>query len=363
MTTRRDPSKGIPNTPWRALEPSGTPVSGSGTAGKLPVFTGPSAIGDSSFTQLSPGTLLIPAQDNAVEGGEIQLAGGGNAGSPYSTWTWDSWTGMLRWFVGGIVKMNLDTSGNLGVTGYVSSITSKMGDVGHGSLWAGFAHTGSFSTGAYGLLTKNDGLDTRLNAGTGGTIGIFINNVVQWLVNASGHLTPGTGNDNARDIGSTALRLRDEYIAGEHVGENGANAPSANQTAFANVLTDITGTSWAVGINEVWEFEIHISYNRNATAGTVNFAVNGPTGATVAYTLFGTTTALTAFSAIWNSVLNNGVGALGALVSSSSHFAVLRGRLTTAGTAGTAVARAITSAVGATMQPQIATYVNARRIS
>jgi hypothetical protein len=53
---------------------------------------------------------------------------------------------MLRWFVGGIVKMNLDTSGNLGVTGYVSSITSKMGDVGHGSLWAGFAHTGSFST-------------------------------------------------------------------------------------------------------------------------------------------------------------------------------------------------------------------------
>jgi hypothetical protein len=71
----------------------------------------------------------------------------------------------------------------------------------------------------------------------------------------------------------------------------------------------------------VWEFDIFISYIRNATAGTVNFAINGPTVTAVAFPVFGTTTALTAFASTYNTALNSGVGALGALISSGSHFA------------------------------------------
>jgi hypothetical protein len=337
MTTRRDPSRGEPTTPWRALV--------------------------SAWDGHGLNTIFLDAQDNALEGGEIQFAGGGNGGSPLDTWNLDSWSGMMRLFTGGITKWTLDTSGNMGAAGTITANNTKMGDVGFGSLWAGLAHSAAaaFSTTGYALLQKNDGLDTRLNAAVGGQVGLFLFNTLQWALEASGHFVPGF--DNARDIGRTAMRLRDVYVAGEVVGENGANYLPANQAAIGNALTDVNGTAFTVGPNEAWVFDIFIPYARNANAGTVNFAINGPAGAAVAMTVFGTTTALSAFLTTYNTSLGTAVGALGSLISSGAHFVRISGKITTAGTAGVVAARAITSAAGTTMTPQVGTYCMARRIS
>jgi hypothetical protein len=333
MTTRRDPSKGTPDTPWRAL-----------------------------VAELVGSTLSLLQQDNALEGGEISIQGGGNGGrpgggTPFADWTFDSWSGMLRWFTGGIVKMTLETNGHLNVA-IMTATRSRSGDVGHGLPWAGWGHSDAFGTTTYALLQKNDATDTRLNTTVGGQIGLYIGNVIQWFVNSSGHLLPEAS--NTRDIGGGSNRLRDVYIAGELIAENGSNSNNSNQAQFSNALTDIVGTSWAIGANERWAFEIFIPFQRDADPGTVSFTINGPAGATCGYTVFGSNTTTT-FSEAYGTALNSAIATLGTSTS-TNHFAVIRGRISTAGTGGTAVARGLTSAGTAGCIPLDGCWVNARRI-
>ena len=215
--------------------------------------------------------------------------------------------------------------------------------------------------GATGSMIASAGAVAQFAAGSSWTqLNLYTGAVARWHIVAAGHYAPVA--DNTYDIGiNGSNRVRDIRIAGEVVGMNGGNGKTADQATFANALTDITGTSWLVGVNEQWEFEIFIPYLTNATAGTVGWTVNGPAGTTVAYTVFGTTTALTAYSSVYSVVINVGVGALGALIS-QTHFVVIRGRLSTVGTAGTAIARGITSAAGKTVAARNGAYVKARRV-
>lgn len=355
------------NVPDIEAAAAGGGVSGSGTVGKIPKFTGVSALGDSLLTEtggivsLTGGTLQLKQQDNALEGGEVQFDGGGNGGAPYAQWILDSWTGAMRFFTGGIVKWTLDTAGNMGVAGNVATVTTKIGDVGHGSTWAGVAHGSAFTTVLYGFLHNNTGLDTRVNAGTGGQVGIYLNNVVQWLVESSGHLTPA-GGSNARDIGKTALRLRDIYIQGETIAQNGDNTNTANQATFVNVATNIQGCGWeSGGSGEVWAFDIFIPFLPSSTAG-VQFAIQGPVGS-IGFTATGIQTQATAPPQWWSEyvvAINTFTGLHG--ITSASYYIHIVGSLTT-NAAGSITVQGKTGAAGTNCTIRRGVSQNARRIA
>jgi hypothetical protein len=341
-----------------------------GTAGTIPKFDtdGVSLIDsiasvdgnalEAPVLSATAGTVLVAASDNALEGGQIELAGGGNGGTPYLTWVWDSWTGILRWFRDGVVKMTLDTSGNLAAIGtIVASACSKIGDCGHTATWAAFGHTSNFDTTGYALLQKNDSSDTRVNAESGGQIGLYLANVVQWIVNSSGHWVPES--DNNRDIGTAAVGLRDVHIAGEMVGENGSSQNTSAQATFTTTATDIVGASWAVGTNEQWIFDIMIPYLPSSTAG-VQFQFVGPASAGVIFTAFGSSSAVTAFSTEYSVSMNSFTQLRG--TSAASHFIRLTGRMATGATAGTFKVQGRTNAAGTNCSIRDGLTVIARRI-
>lgn len=333
MTSRRDPAVGSPKTPWKAL------------------------LG-AAWDGLGLNTIILEAQDNALEGGEIQFKGGGNGGAPFATWILDSWTGSMRLFTGGIVKWTLDTLGNMGIAGNLGTENTKQGNVGHGINWAGFSHGSVFNTVSYALLQLNTGLVTRLNAASGGQIGLALNNADQWVVESSGHFIPAF--DNTRDIARTALRLRDIFIAGETVGENGVNGNAANQGTFVNVETDVAGAGFEIGVNEQWEFDIFIPFLPGSTAGCM-FKITAPALCTTAFTAFQTTTGVTAFSTQYLVTLNTNTSLFG--TTAASHWIRLTGRISSGANAGSVKVRGTSGAVGTTIQIRDGVVTNARRKS
>lgn len=103
-------------------------------------------------------------------------------------------------------RMRVTSAGNVGIG--ISAPTQKLdvqggnarinntfiGDVGHGTNWAGFAHFSQASTSGYSLLASSDGsytLINKLNTG-GGYIGFRVGNIDQAVLTNSGNMGIGT---------------------------------------------------------------------------------------------------------------------------------------------------------------------------
>lgn len=71
---------------------------------------------------------------------------------------------------GAVTAQSLHVSGN----GRINNAT--IGDMGHGTSWAGFRHASVTDSGRYALLQNNAGSETLLNAGPGGRIGFRFGN-------------------------------------------------------------------------------------------------------------------------------------------------------------------------------------------
>lgn len=273
------------NVPDIEAAAAGGGVSGSGTIGKIPKWTGASALGDSIMTEvggsveINPGLLTLKQTDNALEGGQINFDGGGNGGAPFGQWVLDSWSAIMRFFTpsDGLVKWSLDTLGNMQargkITASIGSSFASMGDVGHGPTWAGFGADGAFNTTDYALLQNNNGLDTRLNAKSGGQVGLYLFNTLQWVLNSGGHFTPGF--DVGRDLGSTALRIKDVFVGGAVISNTLNAANAANQATFNTAATNITGLAVTLVPNAIYQVEVVISCTMVLATG-VKFFFTAP---------------------------------------------------------------------------------------
>lgn len=432
-----------PSHPVHPLYIATGTISGGGTAGTVPRFADDTTLEDGIISDtgsglvINPGLVQLAACNDADEGAQIDFLGGGNGGSPFDTWSLDSFQGRMRFFTNGVsyfdlapTRLVLSSGCDLVITaGDTTSVrlfraaannfqirTNDDGSdnqedatkpswamaLGEGaadnwivyrrSAGGAFVALWAMNNSGHFIPMADDSWDigtaakkvrtvitTSVDAGTnlemiknsgGGIMAIgggssfvqlnfYTGNTPRWHVTSGGHWYPVA--DNTYDIGSVALSVRDLYLQGETVGENGNNGNTADQTAFANALTDITGTSWAVGANEQWEFEIHVPFLRNASAGTVGFTINGPAGSTCAYSVFGSNTTTT-FSEAYSTSLNTSTGTLGTSTS-TTHIAIIRGRISTGANAGTAVGRGVTTAAGATCAPRNGTWVRARRVS
>jgi len=104
-------------------------------------------------------------------------------------------------------KMTIDSSGNLNVNGTGTSsfagnlrVTGTaainnvfLGDVGHGSVWAGFSHTSQVSQSSYALLQNSAGTYTLINKKAGdGYIGFRVDNNDRMVINNNGNVGIGT---------------------------------------------------------------------------------------------------------------------------------------------------------------------------
>lgn len=111
---------------------------------------------------------------------------------------------------------DIRASGNI-IAKYGGS-NATIGDVGHGSSFAAFAHLSAFSTGAYALLSQSDGA-TYLNAASGKFIYFRINNITGMQMDAqklyigddaNANMTQGlTINQGANDNEILALKSSD----------------------------------------------------------------------------------------------------------------------------------------------------------
>ncbi len=82
------------------------------------------------------------------------------------------------------------SSANFTNNAYASN--SVIGDVGHGAIWAGFAHKSVEGQNNYALLQKNDGLYTLINKKSGdGWIGFRVNNADKMVVHNNGNVGIG----------------------------------------------------------------------------------------------------------------------------------------------------------------------------
>lgn len=105
-------------------------------------------------------------------------------------------------------RMRINSSGNVGIGINVPSQkldvqggnarinNSFIGDVGHSSVWAGFAHSSQANTTGYALLSSNDGNFTFINKkNTGvGYIGFRVSNTDVAVISNAGKMGIGTNN-------------------------------------------------------------------------------------------------------------------------------------------------------------------------
>ncbi len=97
------------------------------------------------------------------------------------------------------VASPLSVTGKLTVTGQANIGNVFLGDVGHGSIWAGFSHGSSASTTGYALLHRNDGIYTLLNKKSGGGyLGFRVDNADKMVINDSGNVGIGLTNPDAK---------------------------------------------------------------------------------------------------------------------------------------------------------------------
>jgi len=87
----------------------------------------------------------------------------------------------------------LEVSGKLKVTNNAAINNVFLGDVGHGSVWAGFSHTSQVSQSSYALLQNNTGTYTLINKKAGdGYIGFRVDNNDRMVINNNGNVGIGT---------------------------------------------------------------------------------------------------------------------------------------------------------------------------
>lgn len=92
----------------------------------------------------------------------------------------------------GYLQINspLNITSSLNANGNANINNTFLGDVGHGSVWAGFSHRGSVNTAGYALLQSNDGLYTLINKKSGGGfIGFRVDNVDKMSINDAGQVS------------------------------------------------------------------------------------------------------------------------------------------------------------------------------
>ncbi|MFO0052628.1 MAG: hypothetical protein ACOVQ3_12100 [Dolichospermum sp.] len=87
----------------------------------------------------------------------------------------------------------LEVSGNLKVTGTITGNNVFLGDVGHGSIWAGFSHSSQVGQNSYAILQHHTGTWTLINKKSGGGfIGFRIDNNDKMIINDNGNVGIGT---------------------------------------------------------------------------------------------------------------------------------------------------------------------------
>jgi Chaperone of endosialidase len=87
----------------------------------------------------------------------------------------------------------LTVAGKLTAMGNANVNNTFLGDVGHGSTWAGFSHGSSASANSYALLQSNNGLYTLLNKKSGGGyLGFRVDNLDKMIIKDSGNVGIGT---------------------------------------------------------------------------------------------------------------------------------------------------------------------------
>lgn len=91
------------------------------------------------------------------------------------------------------IRSSMNISDRLTVTGNATLNNTFLGNVGHGSLWAGFSHSNSATTAGYGLLQHRDGIFTLLNKKSGGGyLGFRVDNADKMIINDAGNVGIGT---------------------------------------------------------------------------------------------------------------------------------------------------------------------------
>lgn len=190
-------------------------------------------------------TTAVPAVGaNGGTGDRFVLWPGSSTAHPYAIGinSYTLWysvpdTAMHAWYTNGGEKMRLTSTGNLGVANtapaYKLDVAGNarfnnvlVGDCGHGTSWAGFAHQSAFTTASYALLQNNVG-ETLINSANGQRIG-FRHNNTEYMSLTGGSLGVGTS--------SPAYKL---HVAGDIRAD--AWLRSAGHTGWYN---DTYGGGW-----------------------------------------------------------------------------------------------------------------------
>ncbi len=174
---------------------------GDTMSGPLTVQNSLTVTGDVNIgTDTTPANLQVKGNVTANA-----FSGNGTSLSGLVKQAGDTMTGALA------IQSNLSVSGNVGIG--TTTPTQKLqvsegnaivnnvflGDVGHGSLWAGFSHSNSANKVGYSLLQSGDGFYTLINKKSGGGyIGFRVDNSDKMVINDSGNVGIGTTNPQAK---------------------------------------------------------------------------------------------------------------------------------------------------------------------
>jgi Collagen triple helix repeat (20 copies) len=215
-----------------AVSSAGGGISGSGTPGKIPKWTGATALGDSLLTE---GTNAITM-----------------TGTTAGVFTVDANSASYRWREAdqGVDQKLWEAQAE----GAALLFTAVNDAVTAANIWLrAIRGTG---TAVATIELYGDTIKFLNDAGT-----------TTWSINTSTHLVTGT--DNTSDIGTTgALRPRDIYLAGALIEQTLSKVTAADQASFANVQTNITGLSFTGVANAIYSVDVVLATTMaGSTAG------------------------------------------------------------------------------------------------
>lgn len=118
------------------------------------------------------------------------------------------------------------------------------------------------------------------NSATWTQMNFMVDNVARWHIITGGTFAAVV--DNTHDIGATftTLRPKNVYLAGYCGQPNFRKITAADQATFVNAQTNITGLSFAIGVNETWTADVVISATTAVAATGVKFYFTFPVGCT-----------------------------------------------------------------------------------